>query len=170
MATLAALWQVQADAADGTEARAGQDNTILFNNTPVLAAGGYIYRTDFTLRTSTPENTSIDGGSNDIEDMGTDGVDIQLAGELKNVDSEIDKLVDFFLEDKTVSGYTKGRFGLRLDFPTRFNVTPTENFGYVIDTPQIHVEHELKKISSFVLRLRLGGDVKLALTKMRANP
>ncbi len=158
-----ALWQVQESAANGTQVTAGAANTVFFNSKPVTATGGYMYRSEILLRNSSPENTSIGGGINDIEDMGTDGIDMQVTGEFRNKNADLTKLIKFWKEPKTTTGYTKGRFGLSIDEPDHFDVTPTSTYGYHIINPRIIIDYELKKVYGFVLTLRLGGDVPSAI-------
>lgn len=163
MASEAAIWQVQSGAANGTEGLAGAANTIEFNNDPVTASGGFVYNTEILMRNSSPENTSLGGGTNTIEDMGQDGLDIQITGSFKNIAADVTKLVRFWKEAKTTTGYTKGRFGLRLTTPADFNVDPTATFGYHIVNPRLITDGEEKKVVGFVGTLRLGGDVPNAI-------
>ena len=128
LASEAAIWQVQSGAANGIEATAGASNTIEFNNDPVTATGGYIFNTEILMRNSSPENTSLEGGANSIEDMGQDGLDIQITGKFKNIATDVTKIVTFWKQPKSTTGYTKGRFGLRLTTPNDFNINPTATF------------------------------------------
>lgn len=163
MAADSAIWQVQASAIDGQESTATSTNTIEFNNDPVTATGNYVYDTEILMRNSAPENTSLSGGTNSVEDMGQDGLDIQVTGEFKNGQTDIDKFVRFWKEPKTTTGYTKGRFGLRVPFPTNFNKDPTVTYGYLIVNPRLIISGETKKIAGFVVTLRMGGDVPDAI-------
>lgn len=157
------IWQVQDSAADGTQAVAGNANTIKFNLS-TTAADSNLFGVNITMRNSTPENTNVLGDSNDIEDMGLDGIDIRINGQFKNLDTDIDKLVDWWLEDKFATLFDKGRFGLELDFPSRFNIEPTSTFGYQIVNPTLEILYEKTKIAGFTITLRLGGAVTTALT------
>ncbi len=159
MASDSAIWQVQSGAANGTEGLAGASNTVEFDDDPVTVGDGQIFRTEITLRNSIPENTSLSSGANDVEDMGPDGVDIQLTGIFKNGEADADKFVDWWLEDKTTTGYTKGRFGLRFGAWTKFSKDPVATYGYQIANPHFIIDGEKKKIIGFVVTLRLGGDV-----------
>ena len=74
------------------------------------------------MRNSIPENTSLLGGTNDIEDMGPDGMEVTLMGKFINNAADIVKLRDWWIEDKFTVGFTKGRFGLRLNDIPAFNL------------------------------------------------
>ncbi len=150
---------MQSGAVNGSEATATSLNTIEFDDNPVTVGEGQIFRTEITLRNSIPENTGLASGANDVEDMGPDGVDIQLTGFFKNGESDADKMVDWWLADKTTTGYTKGRFGLRLGTWEKFSIDPTFTFGYLIANPKFIIDGEQKKVIGFVVTLRLGGDV-----------
>lgn len=163
MATSGAIWQVQSGAINGLEATATPANTIVFDNDEVTGSGGVHYRTEILLRNSSPENTSLEGGVNDIEDMGPDGVDIQVTGEFKNSAIDVANVLKFWKEDKYTTGYPKGRFGLRLTVPDNFNVVPTATYGYHFINPKLIIDYELEKVIGFVVTLRLSGDVLNAI-------
>ena len=156
------LWQVQDGAANGTQATAGNANTIKFSLSNV-GDDNNMFGVDVTLRNSTPENTNVEGDSNDIEDMGIDGIDIKITGQFKNKEADVDKLVEWWKADKFATGFEKGRFGFELDFPKKFNVEPTALFGYQIVNPTLQILYEKTKIAGFTMTLRLGGDVKNAI-------
>lgn len=155
------IWQVQTGAADGSQATAGDANTIKFSLSNVEEDNN-LFGIDVTLRNSTPENTNIQGDNNDIEDMGIDGVDIKVTAQFRNKETDIDKLVSWWLEDKFADVAPKGRFGFELDFPTRFNVEPTLTYGYQLVNPTLSILYDKTKIAGFTFTLRLG-DPKAAL-------
>ena len=167
-----AIWQVQSAAANGTEATATATNTVLFNPSPIVGSGdSYIYQTEFTIRNSTPETEAVDEANNEIQDMGLDGIDIQVTGELTDVNNDvaansINKLIKWMKEAKggsVVTGFTKGRFGLRLDDTPQFNVNPTSTFGYVLsDVRFVRVGDKQDRVA-FVATLRLSGDLLNAI-------
>jgi len=156
------IWQVQNGAADGTQDTAGDVNTIKFNLTNVGNAS-LAFGTNITMRNSIPENTSVEGETNSIEDMGADGVDIEISGQFQNIRPDITKLVKWWKEDKFADVAPEGRFGLELDLPTDFNVEPTATFGYQITNPTLSLIYDKKQIVGFTITLRLGGDVKNAI-------
>jgi len=156
------MWQVQDSAADGTQSIATNSNTIIFNLSNIGTANS-LFGVDITMRNSIPENTSLEGGTNDIEDMGVDGIDIKITGQFQNAATDITKLVSWWTSDKFATGFTKGRFGLELDFPNNFNVVPTSTYGYQISNPTLSVIYEKTKIVGFTITLRLGGAVTSAI-------
>jgi len=131
MASNSAIWWVKAGAANGTEATATADLTnfsdgeiILFNESPVVAKGGLIFQSEFNFRQSIAENKKVDGTGNEIQDMGIGGIEVQITGMIKDSDTAntpITKLMTWSNEEKTGTGFTQGRFGLRIDdFPYLF--------------------------------------------------
>ncbi len=156
------LWQVQDSASDGSQSVATDANTIKFSLS-TSAADNNMFGVDITMRNSTPENTNIEGDSNDIEDMGLDGLDIKINGQFRDTQTDITKLVKWWKEDKFATLFDKGRFGLELDFPTDFNVEPTSTFGYQIVNPTLQILYEKTKILGFTMTLRLGGDITSAI-------
>jgi len=157
------IWQVQNGAVDGTQSTAGAGNTIQFSLSNT-ASDSNMFGVDVTMRNSTPENTNIEGDSNEIEDMGLDGLDIKITGQFRDKTAAITKLVSWWINDKFATGYMEGRFGLELDFPKNFNIVPTTTFGYQIVNPTLEILYEKTQIAGFTMTLRLGGAVKAALT------
>ncbi len=156
------IWQVQQGAVDNTQATAGAANTIVFGPA-TTGVGNDLFASNITLRNSTPENTSIEGDSNDIEDMGLDGLDFKLTGHFADNQTDITKLVKWWQEDKFTDVAPEGRFGLELNYPTDFNVVPTATYGYQIVNPTMEILYEQPKIVNFTMTLRLGGDVASAI-------
>ena len=173
MAGQSALWWVNDSAANGTEATATARTTdfasgdvILFNETPVVTAGGHIFESRFSIRNSVPENSKVDGDGNDVQDMGLDGADVVITGLFKDVDSSHDsitKLLTWMRKDKTATDFEEGRFGLRLDDFPYFNMVPTSNYGYVISNPEFIRSGEEDNKAGFSLSLTVGGDRALWL-------
>ena len=162
MASNAAIWQVQNSAVDGLEATAGSSNTVEFNETPIQTAGQVIQSSEFNIRDSIPENPRVFGDGNELQDMGLDGIDIQITGLLRDSDSgntPMDKLMTWFRQDKQATGYTRGRFGLRLDDFPHFNIVPTSTFGGAIQSIRFVRDPENKNNVNFVLVMRISGDL-----------
>jgi len=167
-----AIWQVQSGAGNGTESTATATNTVLFNPSPVLTSGQNIFQTEFTIRNSTPENESVASNNNEVQDMGLDGVDVQITGHLfkakdrgaTGVTEDIEKLIKWMRDAKTTTGFTEGRFGLRLDDFPHFNVDPTSTFGYVLADLRFIREGDESDKAGFIATLRLSGDLDTALT------
>lgn len=170
MAGQSALWWVKSNAANGLEATAVNDITnwadgeiVLFNETPVVTKGGNIFQTRMSFRNSVPENSKVDGNNNDVQDMGLDGVDVIITGMIKDSDSandSISKIMSWMNEKKTTTGYTEGRFGLRLDDFPAFNMIPTPTYGYIPASLEFGRVGETTNRAGFILALRVGGDVR----------
>jgi hypothetical protein len=154
----------------GTEVSAVADTTnfadgeiILFNETSVNTAGGHVFNSEFSIRNSVAENPKVDGTGNDVQDMGLDGVDVQITGMFKDVDATntyITKLMNWINEAKTTTLYTEGRFGLRIDDFPYFNMVPSVTYGYVLNDVRFIRDPSKENRAGFVLSLRVGGDVR----------
>ena len=154
-----AIWRA---VTSGSEGAASAANKILFNSSPVIATGSYVFNTEVNYRNATPENPRVAGQINEVQDMGLQGIDIQLTGQVRqtsNTTLDLEHLVTWLQEDKTVqSGFPKGRFGLRMDDMPQFNVTPSATFGYVLAQTRIIRDGEYKEKAGIVLTLRFSGD------------
>jgi len=171
MAVQSAIWWVKSEAANGTEGGAIADTTnytsgeiINFNETsPEVAKGGHIFTSTFNIRNSVPENSKVDGNNNDVQDMGIDGIDVVITGLIKDSDSSnesMHKFMTWMNEAKTTTGYTEGRFGLRLDDFPYFNMIPTATYGYVMANPEFSRDPDEVNKVRFTVTLRVGGDVR----------
>jgi len=167
--TNCALWQVQASASDGTEATAGNNNTIDFNSsTKKQSEGSFISDVSVEFRRAVPENEAVNTDNNELQDMGIDGLDVTLVGVVGNTDSNtsadsIYKLSEWIQSGNTTTGYTKGRYGLRMDNAPQWNVTPTTTYGYHIRDIKLQYIGENRDLAKFTIRLALGGDVASAI-------
>lgn len=158
-----AIWQVQTSATDGLEATAGAANTIIFNETPITTSGGHIFTTESNIRRSVPENAKAAGDGNEIQDMGLDGIDIQITGIIKDSDSgatndNIAKLMTWNKEPQDTTGYTFGRIGLRMDDFQAFRIIPTSDYGAMIQSLRFVRDPNKTNKTGFIMTLRLGGD------------
>jgi len=167
--TNAALWQVQSGAVSGAEATAGDTHTIDFNaTTKVPSDGPFISDISVDFRRSVPENEAVAADNNELQDMGIDGLDITLEGIIGDADNDatgnaVNKLSKWLQDGNTVTGYTKGRFGLRLDNAPQWNVVPTTTYGYHIRDIKLQYMGENRDLVHFTIRLALGGDVASAI-------
>lgn len=156
-----AIWRATT-AQGATEAAALAVNKILFNSTPVIATGSYVFNTEVNYRNATPENPRVAGQINEVQDMGLQGIDVQITGQIRQTSSitqDLKNLVTWLQEDKTIqTGFPKGRFGLRMDDMPQFNVQPDLTFGYVLAQTRIIRDGEYKEKSGVVITLRFSGD------------
>lgn len=165
----AAIWEVQSGAANGTEATATSTHTQLFNNTgKVPSDGAYITNIDVDFRRATPENEAVSADNNEIQDMGIDGLDIILTGISGDANNDtasnlVNKFSKWLQDGNTTTGYTKGRFGLRLDNAPQWNVVPTTDLGYHIRNAQFKYLGEKYDLVEFTISLALGGDIATAI-------
>ena len=165
----AAIWEVQSGAANGTEAIAGATNTQLFNDTAkVISGGAYIldFNTDF--RRAVAENEAVNADNNELQDMGIGGFDITINGKSGDADNDtvanlVNKFSKWIQDGNTTTGFTKGRFGLRLDNAPQWNVVPTSTLGFYIRDFQLRYLGENKDTIEYTIRLALGGDIITAI-------
>jgi len=166
----AAIWQVQASAANGTESTAGASNTQLFNDTGKMIGAGipYIDEINVDFRRAVPENEAVNADNNELQDMGIDGLDITITGLSGNTDNDavanmVNKFSKWLQDGNTATLFTKGRFGLRFDNAPQWNVVPTSTYGYHIRTAQFQYIGEKKDTVKFTISLGLGGDIATAI-------
>ena len=162
-----AIWR--ATVSNATEGGALPLNKIVFNSEPVVATGSFVFNTEVNYRNSTPENPRVAGQINEVQDMGLQGIDVQITGQLRQTrltdpnqnlpNRDLAHLVTWLQEDKTLqSDFPKGRFGLRMDDMPQFNITPSLTFGYVLAQARIIRDGEYKQKAGVVLTLRFSGD------------
>lgn len=156
-----AIWRATT-AEGGDEGDALAENIILFNSQPVITTGSFVFNTEVNYRNATPENPRVAGQINEVQDMGLQGIDIQITGQIRqssSVTQDLAHLVTWLQEDKTVqTTFPRGRFGLRLDDLPQFNVTPTITYGYVLAQTRIIRDGEYKEKANIIVTLRFSGD------------
>mgnify|MGYP003657645481 FL=1 len=163
-----AIWQVQASGS-ATESSAGNTHTIDFNATTKLpSAGAYISDISVNFRRAVPENEAVATDNNELQDMGIDGLDITLEGVIGDADNDdstnsVNKLSKWIQDGNTVAGFTKGRYGLRLDNAPQWNVLPHADYGYHIRDIKLNYIGENKDLVHFVIVMALGGDISNAI-------
>lgn len=140
---------------------------LLFNPTDLATANGYVFASEVFYRNSIPENPKVAGQINEVQDMGLDGIDVQLTTRIQNssvttASSKMGILKKWLIEDKTNPVFKKGRFGLRMDDNPIFNVTPDDAplvFGYVLANIRFIRPQDLKNMVDAIITLRFSGDV-----------
>ncbi len=156
-----AIWRAVSAGQPG-EGDASVENKIEFNPEPVVATGSYVFNTEVNYRNATPENPRVAGQINEVQDMGLQGIDIQITGQLRqtsDTNGDLAHLVTWLQEDKTLqSDFPKGRFGLRMNDMPQFNITPALTFGYVLAQARIIRDGEYKDKAGVVITLRFSGD------------
>ena len=164
-----AIWQVQSGAANGTESTATSTNTQLFNDTAkVIGSGAFTDEINIDFRRAVPENEAVSADNNELQDMGIQGLDITITGLSGNTNNDdaanlVNKFSKWLQDGNTTTGFTKGRFGLRLDNSPQWNVVPTSTYGYHIRTATFQYIGEKKDTVKFTISLGLGGDIATAI-------
>jgi len=149
-----------------TESNVPADEKILFNPTDLATNNGFVFASEVFYRNSIPENPKVAGQINEVQDMGLDGIDVQLTTRIQNSSnvspgSKMDILKKWLIEDKTNPLFRKGRFGLRLDDMPIFNVTPSDSsplFGYVLANIRFIRPEDHKNKADAIITLRFSGD------------
>ncbi len=139
---------------------------ILFNPTDIATNNGFVFASEVFYRNSIPENPKVAGQINEVQDMGLDGIDVQLTTRIQNssdvsAGSKMDILKKWLIEDKTNPVFRKGRFGLRMDDNPIFNVTPDDSsplFGYVLANIRFLRPEDHKNKVDAIITLRFSGD------------
>ena len=169
--TNSALWEVQSGAANGTEATAGDTHTIDFadnDSSKNPSAGAFITSIEVDFRRAVPENEAVDADNNELQDMGIDGLNVNIIGIIGDANNdttanEVTKLSKWIQDGNTTTGFTKGRFGLRLDAAPQWNVVPTSTLGFHLKDCNFKYPGDRKDIVEFVIRIALGGDIATAI-------
>lgn len=100
--------------------------------------------------------------------MGVSGFDIRIQGVIGNADNDdtantVNKFSKWLQDGNTATGYTKGRYGLRLDNAPQWNVVPTSTYGFHIRNIQFQYLGENKDLVHFTINMSLGGDISSAI-------
>lgn len=179
----AAIWEVQASAGDGLEATAlsaGANNVLLMNPATkklVVSSVGQVHidTINVSLRKAIPENEAANEDNNEIQDMGISGLDIIITGisgnsNNNNANNLVNKLIKWIKDGNIAAGYTKGRFGLRLDNAPQWNVVPNDDenstggdYGFHLSDATWDYVGEKKDTVMFTINLSLGGDITNAI-------
>ena len=140
-------------------------NRVDFNPTSLETDNGFIFSSEVSYRVSVPENPKVAGNINEVQDMGLDGIDIQLTGlfDKAATNADIDNLVTWLNEDKFIlngsnESFEKGRFGLKMDDLPQFNVVPSNTYGYVLASVKFMRQGEHKQRVGCIITLRFSGD------------
>jgi hypothetical protein len=169
----AAIWQCQAGvgAAEATVLANDANDVALFNDTAkVIGTQGVSYISDIVVdfRKAVPENEAVNSDNNEIQDMGIMGFDIIIKGVTGDTDNDaatnlVNKLSLWLQEDNVATGFTKGRFGLRLDNAPQWNVVPTSTYGFHLLSANFQYIGEDSDKCAFTIKLALGGDINTAI-------
>jgi len=101
--------------------------------------------------------------------MGIDGLNVVITGISGDADNDtasnlVNKFIKWVKDGNTTTGYTKGRFGIRLDNAPQWNVNPTSTYGFhIIRQIEFNYIGEKKDMVAFKIHLALGGDIQNAI-------
>ena len=150
------------------EGNVANNEKLLWNPTDINENNKFVFSTEIFYRNSIPENAKVQGQINEVQDMGLDGIDVQLVCRVQNssnatTDSNMDILKKWLIEDKTIGDFPKGRFGLRLDDIPIFNLTPVgsgsgQQAGYVLANIRFTRPQDHKNKVDCIITLRYSGD------------
>lgn len=121
------------------------------------------------LGKATPEGEAVDANGTAIQDMGIDGLNVILHGYSGNANNDdasnlVNKIIKWFKDGNGTTGYTKGRFGLRMDNAPQWNVVPTSTYGFhLMRDSTWHYVGDHVDLVEFTLRLGLGDDIDNAI-------
>lgn len=163
-----AIWRATDVNNGGLEATANSSNIIKLNPSTLATDNGFVFNTEINYRIAVPEIPKVGGQINEVQDMGLDGIDIQIVGMFDKADTnpDISNLVTWMQQAKTISGasfnFEKARFGLRMDDFPQFNVTPKADpngYGYMLAGVRFTRMGENKKKVGYIITLRFSGDI-----------
>ncbi len=162
-----AIWRATITG-QGAENLAPADEIILFNPNSQGDNDSLMFHTEVFYRNSIPENPKVLGQINEVQDMGLDGIDVilttrQLNSSNVTAGSVMAILRKWLIEDKTLTFFAKGRFGLRLNDIPIFNVQPqgspsTPEFGYVLANARFIRPQDHANKADIIITLRFSGD------------
>lgn len=149
-----------------TESTVPANERIRFNPTDLATNNGYVFASEVFYRNSIPENPKVAGQVNEVQDMGLDGIDVQLTTRILNSSnvapgSKMDILKKWLIEDKTSTTFRKGRFGLRMDDNPIFNVLPSSSapfYGYVLANIRFLRPEDHSNKVDVIITLRFSGN------------
>ena len=154
------IWRATTSGAEDSNT----SDRIQFNESPIPYNGKQITQSEFEMKVSLALNERPKQKLDELQDTGLSSVTVVVTGssfvptdEASTGPFQLAK--KWMIEDKWITAFPKGRFGLRInDFP-HYNVTPTVNLGYMIEDWRWIREGEWKGRAAFVATLRLNGSV-----------
>ena len=111
----------------------------------------------------TQENPVPDSNNpSGLQDTGLAIVQYEITGYFDNTSGNAVGIAYFRnwqREDKTNSDYPFGRFGIRNDVRSEFNVRPTATNGLILEHFEVNEEYEYQGRTTFTAKLRYNGDI-----------
>ena len=153
-----AIWR------DGVEpsTTGGTEDIIEFGTGSLVNTGCDITNIGFRIPTGIARNERP-GAMDKLQDTGVSGITIDITGVIADPEGvgkdAVKTLKGWAIEAKTVdTTFPKGRFGLRLNDFTGFNMTPNTFKGYLLENVEYTREGETAGKATFVITLRFNGD------------
>lgn len=164
------IWRATDVVNGGLLSTATAANRVNLNPATLESSNGWIFKSEIDYRNAVPEVPKVQGQINEIQDMGLDGLDVQLVGlfDKSSTNADITNIRTWMQEDKFIhsgSNFSapKGRFGFLMNDLPQFDVTPAATFGYVLAGVRFMREGEYKLKVGVVITLRFSGDVVAGL-------
>lgn len=155
MAGNSCIWR-----ADTLGAESSNSDRIEFNAGSVPDNLTHITNSQFQLLSAIGINERPKIAVESIQDLGFSSLDVIITGSIQTPVSQLasHRIKKWLLESKTNTSFPKGRFGLRLDDYTDYNLVPTSTRAYFLYDAVIMRNAELSKLD-FILKLKFNGDI-----------
>lgn len=145
---------------EDTETSLDDSEKIQFNESPITTVDQIITRTEFEMTRALGRQPRVRRDfSHLIEDTGFEGLAPIITGVIKTeslLDTE-HKIKRWMLEDQFTSDFSLGRFGLRLNDNSVFNVVPDSTRGYMLERFRLIRPGEHPGKLEFICFMRFNG-------------
>jgi len=157
MAGNAAIWRATSAGAEGSNA----GNVIEFNVGSLPDNTSNITQTEVDLVVGIGENEKATGDVNELQDTGLATITIPITGTIISPKTSVAATLIkvWLIEKKTNTSFPKGRFGLRMNDFSKFNLTPNSTRGYMISEFRFIRPREFEGKLDFIITLRFNGAV-----------
>lgn len=168
MASDSVIWRVLstgAEPSDPSEAVQPDPSVdkILFNDLSISETKqSSIIQSQTTMTSAIAVNAKPKEALDELQDTGFSELTVVLTGSIKEPKNNgliyAHKLKTWMLEDKTNASFPYGRFGLRMNDFSIFNLTPNANRGYIISDVSFTRDGETSGKIGVIITLRLNGN------------
>jgi hypothetical protein len=109
------------------------------------------------------ENPNPDSDNpNSLQDTGLAIVEYEISGYFDasgGTPAAIEDIRDWMTNPKTTASKPLGRFGIRNDGKSQYNVTPASTYGLILEHFEIQDDEEYTAKTAFIIRLRYNGAI-----------
>jgi len=156
MAGNSAIWRATTNGAENNNS----GDVIEFNGGAVPDSKSHIINTHFQLISSISTNERPKVTGDLTQDLGFSQLDVIITGSFSTPSSHLGSgiIKKWLIEAKTNTAFPFGRFGLRLNDYPQFNLTPSEDRGYILYDSTLTRSAEYQKVD-FVFKLRFNGSI-----------